>query len=238
MEPYIFHGLVLPDHVKLSVWDYFEFTHPSSGAVGRAKMSIVDNKIEVSVESDHPWKIYDLRNVAKYIVQSHLAMYSYLTGNVHEFSLTRVVSPSRGIDHLFEIDIPCIAELRKSVDVQEGMRKIKEKYATPGSMLLNRCFKDLASALNDADDTAFYCYRAIESLRLHCGVVHGIPETNKKAQWAKFHELAGCSEASVRVLEEAATPLRHGGVTGITDEEGALLYVNTWAIVDGYLKCV
>lgn len=238
MEPYLFRGVVLPEQAKLSLGFSLDFTHPPSGAVGRAKVEIIENQIGVSLHSDHTWNLYDLRNVVKNIVQSHLAMVSYLTGFAYEFSITGVVCPPRGIDYVFGIDIPCIVDLRKSVDVLESLRKIKARYTGPGGLLLNRCFADLVSAMNNADDTAFYCYRAIESLRLHCGVVHGLPDTDKPSQWIKFREVAGCDEATVRAIEEAAKPLRHGGVTWASDRERVALFLSTWAIVDGYLKCV
>lgn len=92
--------------------------------------------------------------------------------------------------------------------------------------------------MKHADDTGFYCYRAIESLRHHCAAVHGLSKANKSTQWDKFREVAGCSEETLHAIKVAADPLRHGEPSGVTSDDRAKLFTSTWDVVDQYLKRV
>lgn len=238
MEPYLFQGVVLPERAQLSLQFALGFSHLASGVSAEAKVSIVLNQVVVWVESEHNWDIFDLRNVVKNIVQSHLAMVGYIKGYAYEFQISRVVNQNRGIDYVFGIEIPCLAERGKSVDLQDALSKLRNKTLGPNGMFLHRCFSDLASSMTHADDTGFYCYRAIESLRHHCAAVHGLSTAEKSIQWEKFREVSGCDEQTLRAIKAAADPLRHGGVSGGSSDDRAQLFTSTWDVVDGYLKGV
>jgi hypothetical protein len=236
MEPYLFQGVVLPERAQLSLQLTLGFSHLASGVSGVAKVSIVLNQVAVWIESEHDWDIFDLRNVVKNIIQNHLAMVGYLMGYAYEFEVTRVLNQSRKIDYVFGIDIPCLAERGKSIDLQDALVKLRDKTIGPNGVFLHRCFSDLASSMKHADDTGFYCYRAIESLRHHCATVHGLFGADKLKQWEKFREVSGCSEETLRAIKAAADPLRHGEVSGINSEDRAKLFTSTWDVVDGYLN--
>lgn len=238
MEPYLFHGVVLPERAQLSLSFALQFTHVGSGLTGEAKVSIVLNQVAVWVESEHDWDIFDLRNVVKNIVQGELAMVGYLKGYAYESEITRVLHQGRGIDRVFGIDIPCIAKRGESVDLPEALSRLREKANGPNGVFLRRCFADLASAMRDADDTGFYCYRAIESLRHHCAAVHAVFAVNKSGQWEKFREVAGCDERTLRSIKAAADPLRHGVASAVSSKEREKLLTSTWEVVDGYLHGV
>lgn len=238
MEPYLFYGVVLPERAQLSLQITLGFSHLSSGINGEVKVSIVLNQVAVWVESAHDWDVFDLRNVVKTVVQSQLAMVGYLKGYAYDFEITRVLSQSRGIDYVFGIDMPCLAERGKLIDLQDALPKLRDKMVGPNGMLLNRCFSDLVSAIKHADDTGFYCYRAIESLRHHCAASQNLSAAGKSLQWKKFREVSGCEEQTLRIIKAAADPLRHGDVFGVGSEDRTMLLTSTWAIVDGYLNGV
>ena len=238
MEPYLFQGIVLPERAQLSLQFGLKFSHAALGVNAEAKVSIVLNQVAVWVESEHDWDIFDLRNVVKNIVQSHLAMVGYLKGYAYEFQISRVLNQDRGIDYVFGIDIPCLVERGKSIDLQEALLKLRDKTLGPNGMFLHRCFSDLASSMKHADDTGFYCYRAIESLRHHCAAVHGLSTAEKSTQWEKFREVSRCDEQTLRAIKAAADPLRHGGVSGASSDDRAKLFTSTWDVVDGYLNGV
>lgn len=69
MEPYFFHGVVLPERAQLSPQFALRFSHIASGVAGVAKVSIALNQVAVWVESEYAWDVHDLRNVVKNIVQ-------------------------------------------------------------------------------------------------------------------------------------------------------------------------
>jgi hypothetical protein len=238
MEPYLFSGVVLPERAQLSLSFSIGFSHVTSGITGEAKVSIVLNQVAVWVDSEHAWDIHDLRNVVKNIVQTHLAMVGYLKGYAYDFEVTRVLNQSRGIDYVFGIDIPCLAERGRSVDLQDALAKLGAKTVGANGLFLHRCFSDLVSAMKHADDTGFYCYRALESLRHHCAALHGQSNADKSRQWEKFREIAGCTEDTLRAIKGAADPLRHGQPAGTTSDDRAKLFTTTWEVVDAYLNGV
>lgn len=236
MESYFFQGVVLPERAQLSLQFTLGFTHFTSGVAGIAKVSIVLNQVAVWLESDYEWDIFDLRNVVKSLVQGDLDKIGYLKGHVYDFQITRVLNQSRSIDHVFGIDIPCLGERTKPDNLISELDKLRNKSMGPNGVLLNRCFNDLVSAMRHADDTGFYCYRAIESLLNHCAADNGQSSSGKSTQWEKFREVASCDQNTLLTIKKAADPLRHGGIVGITSEERAALLTKTWDVVDGYLK--
>jgi hypothetical protein len=210
------------------------FSHVASGVIGKAKVSIILNQAVVWVWSEHDWDIYDLRNVVKHLLQTELAIVGYLRGYAYDIEVTRVLNQSRHVDYVFGIDIPCISERNKSLDVGAELLKLRTKVTGPHGVFLHRCFNDLAFSMKESGDTGFYCYRAIESLRHHCAAVHGLSSGEKSKQWEKFREITGCDEQALRAIKLAADPLRHGGIGGTSSADRERLFNLTWDIVDRY----
>jgi hypothetical protein len=236
MEPYIFYGKILPERAQITLGFGLNFTHLVSSNIGIANVSIVLNQLAVTVQTKIEWNIFDLRNVVNNIVQSHLAMIGYLNGYAYDLEITRVLNSELKIDYVFGIDIPAISKPREGVDLASELEKLRMKSQGENGIFLNRCFKDLVSAMKDADDTGFYCYRAVEALRHHCAVVHNISEKDKKAQWEKFRSVSNTNEEKIRKLEGSAKSVRHGGVSGVTSHDRADLFKTTWDIVGAYIS--
>ena len=234
MEPYIFYGTVLPERAQLSLQCELEFSHVGSGVPGKAKLCIVLNQVVVWIESDYAWDIFDLRNVVKNIVQTQLAMVSFAKGFAYDFELTRAMNRERDIDYVFGVDIPVLAKRGENVDLGTELLLLREHSAGPNGVYVHRCLADLVSSMRNADDTGFYCYRAIESLRHHCAAVHQLTESSKPEQWRKFREVSGAEEETLRAIKDAADPLRHGQPAGMTSAERESLFTMTWDVVDGY----
>ncbi len=235
MQPYIFQGIVLPERAQLSLQFTVGFEHLSSGIKAAARVSILLNQVVVWIETEHDWDIFDLRNVVANIVQGHLQMVGYLKGFAYDFELTRVLNQERSTDYVFGIDIPCLAARGAEIDLSDALSKLRDKTFGTSGVYLIRCFSDLTSAMKHADDTGFYCYRAIESLRHHCAAINSLTEESKSIQWAKFREIAGCEEQILREIKAAADPLRHGQFVDSTSANRERLFTITWNTVDSYL---
>ncbi|WP_418647903.1 hypothetical protein ACNQFN_02870 [Thauera butanivorans] len=164
-------------------------------------------------------------------------MIGYLKGYAYDVEITRVLSREREIDYVFGIDIPCITNRNQDVDLNEALLQLRQKTTGEHGVFLLRCFDDLTSAMKHADDTGFYCYRAIESLRHHCAARNNLREANKVQQWQAFRDISGVEETSIRLIKAAADPLRHGE-PGTEAIDRAELFTTTWAIVDAYLSKV
>lgn len=235
METYLFYGKILPERAPISLSFGLSFSHFTSGETGKAEISIVLNQLSVTVHTEKEWNIFDLRNVVKHIVQTNLAMIGYIKGYAYDLEITRVLNSTLGVDYVFGIDIPAIAKPRESIDLASKLGELRAKTQGENGIFLNRCFNDLVSAMKDADDTGFYCYRAVEALRHHCAVVHNISEMDRKIQWEKFMEVSKVNEEATRKLENSAKSTRHGGVSDVTNADREDLFKTTWDIVDAYI---
>jgi hypothetical protein len=235
MDPYLFQGVVLPERAQLTVQFGLGFEHLGSGVKGVANVSIINNQIAVWVATDREWDVFDLRNLVRNIVQNDLAIIGFLKGYAYDIELTRVTNQSRNVDHVFGIDIPCIAERGKAIDLATALSRLREKTTGPNGVYLNRCVRDLVSAMKDAEDTGFYCYRAIESLRHHCAAVNSVSNADKAEQWEAFRRVAGSTEDDLRFVKVAADPLRHGQPGTLSGKEREELFLRTWQVVDSYL---
>jgi hypothetical protein len=239
VEPYLFYGVVRPERAQLSIQFALDFVHVTSGVNAHAKVSVILNQVVVWVGSDHKWDVHDLRNVVQNIVQSHLAMVGYLMGYAYECEITRILNQTQEIDYVFGIDVPCLANRVKGADLHEALMKLRSKAQGVNGLYLQRCFSDLVSAMKHADDTGFYRYRAIESLRHHCAALHGLAAADKSAQWEKFRAVSGSDEKVLREIKAAADPTRNGAVgSSVTNIDRAKLFTSTWDIIDAYVNAV
>ena len=235
-EPYLLEGLVLPERAQLKLQFQIGFTHLSTKIEATAFVSVILNQVAVWVDTDIEWDIYDLKNVVKQILQNELAIIGYLTGFGYEVEIRRILHRGRNIDCVYGIDIPYIEERNKGIDINAKITSIRKKIVGENGILLHRCFNDLVMAMKYPTDTAFYCYRAIESLRHHCGEKYGIDKEDKTTQWQKFRECVRCDEETINFVKRAAGPLRHGEITPVTSDDRVELFRRTWDIVDNYLE--
>lgn len=238
MTTYLFQGLVHPERAQITLQCSLEFSHLSSSEQATARISIVLNQIAVWIDTNVVWDIHDLRNVAKSIVSHELEVVGFIKGYAYDVEIRRVLNPEHGVDYVFGVDIPCIAERNREVDLAERIAMVRTKTTGPEGIYLHRCFSDLISAMKNADDTGFYCYRALESLRQHCIQKFGLDPEKKSEQWAKLRDLAGCNESVLREIKASADHSRHGGVVSVTSAQRQRLFLLTWDVVDGYLAGV
>jgi hypothetical protein len=236
METYLFIGCVLPERAQLSLEFGIKFVDLASKREATAKVSIILNQVAVTVQTEDERDIYDLRNIVKNVLQSHLAILGYIHAYAYDLEITRVINSARNVDYVFGIDIPGLADQIASFDKDGAVAKLREMSAGMTGVFIRRCLNDLVSAMKFADDTGFYCFRALESLRLHHAAVNGWSEKEKGIQWEKFRETIGYTEEQLAPLTKASKADRHGEVTAINGEERLGLLKLIWTIVEKYLQ--
>jgi hypothetical protein len=235
MDSYFFQGVVYPERAQLSLNAPLQYVSTKSGKSYEIRINILLNQVAVWMPTDEDWELFDLRNLVLYILRTHLSYVGYLTGFAYEVAITRAIHREKGIDYVFGIDIPILAERDRNVDVNAAIVKLMSLGADEHGVFLHRCMNDLVAAMKNAEDTAFYCYRAIESLRHHCAVRHGLKESRKTDQWRKFREITQMDEKPLRELEIAARGVRHGEPTRLTSDARGKILSTTWDIVDAYV---
>jgi hypothetical protein len=233
MTPYLFQGLVLPERAQVTLECGLRFTHLVTNVDAEARVSIVLNQIAVWIATETEWDIFDLKNIVKNILQNESALLGYLKGYAFEVELRRVLHPELEIDYVFGIDVPCVANRNENLDLGAKMAELRSKLIGSEGTILARCFNDLVMALKIPDDSAFYCYRAIESLRQHIAMTHKI--TTESGQWEKLRRMTKVDKNTLMGIKAAADPIRHGGIMSITGDDREKILITTWDIVDRYI---
>lgn len=236
MDVYYFQAKVLPERALISFEFSTVFSHYISGVRAKAKVSVVLNQVAIWVEAENEWNIFDLRNCVAYMLNMHFAARSFVTGCAYDFEITRVINREREIDYVFGINVVTVPNLAEDGDLEASIRALLQKVVGAEGLFLNRCFADFLSALKDVNDAAFYCYRAIESLRHHCAAINGLSNESKSKQWEKLRESAQCEESVLLSLKDAADPIRHGAIPDTKSQDQQHLLATTWKIIDSYTR--
>ena len=125
------------------------------------------NELSIWIESVDEWDIFDLRNVVRYLTQTEMALLSYLTGCAYRVEIVRVTCQEREIDVVYGIDIPCITNRKRDLNFNTALTLLKQLCIGESGVYFGRCMNDLLLAMHLPEDTAFFCYRAIEALKNH-----------------------------------------------------------------------
>lgn len=236
MHRYFFDGVVHPERAQIPDWRISaKFDHVASGHHATVDLRILLNQIAVWVTTDAEWPILDLRNAVKNFVQIEMDMLGYLVGNAYDVEMRRAICPELDLDLVFGVNVPCITELHKGVNLDARIAAMRPKLEKDSGAFLHRCLRDLITAMKEPDDVAFHCYRAIESLRHHCIAIRSLDPKDKPAQWSALREIAKCEESDTRLLEKAAQAPRHGAAEITTEADSVRLLTTAWKIADGYI---
>jgi hypothetical protein len=154
--------------------------------------------------------------------------------------ITRVLAPDENIDVVFGIDTPGIKLLNEQSKVELPHHLLIQLTTGKIGYLVHRFFTDFVLAMKHASDTAFYCFRSLESLRQHCALLNGLqPVTeNKSVQWELFRTLAGVSRDEIDPVREAGKGVRHGSYEPVTWTEREKVFTLTWSIAEKYFSAL
>jgi len=236
MIQYILKGVVMPERALLSITGSrsVELIHSGTGRTISVDLSIVLNQITVWVQSEFPWDLHDLRNIVLYHVNNVCACMAFAKGLAYEVDIRQVLNKEQGIDYVYGIEVPCIAERRKTEEeVTDLFNDVLRKRIGKQGIYINRCVNDLKMALSHSEDTAFYCFRAIESLRFYCEHAYAIAKESE--QWQKVASLSGYDRGYIEQIARWAGTERHGGAQYYSGDQRAEMLTKTWNVVEGFI---
>lgn len=130
------------------------------------------------------------------------------------------------------------------VEKQSVPADVMNHYAQQASANANirHALADMRSALSLSDDTPFYCYRALESLREEFVDAHDSRNNREKRSWERLRAALSINEDAAKELAALAKPRRHGGNRHVTHNDRVEWLTWTRAIVakfiDGYPGCL
>lgn len=210
--------------------------HISSGNKATVRARIIMNELSICVETPDEWDIFDLRNVILYLIQTEFALIGFLSGIYYTVEIVRILCEALKIDYVYGVGIDCIANRERELTFQVAFAQLKQLCVGENGLYFQRCMNDLLLAMKQPEDTAFFCYRAIESLKNHAIKTKGEPIKNPSAQWEYFRNAAGCTREEIEFIKREADRLRHSSDLFSKGEDRAALFTKTWNIVEGYIK--
>ncbi len=232
---YILIGIVHPERAQISIGPFeLKFFNPTTKNEGIIKLRILLNQITVYIYSSSEWDIFDLRNFVKQHVSDQLAIIGYLKGYAYDVEIKQILNEEKGINYVYGVDIPCIEERNQKKPLNECFNQIRILSYSESGVYIRHCFNDLSMAMRQPDDTAFYCFRALESLRQYCRIHFNIEKEND--QWKKLGDLSGTNKDDISFIRGKAFPSRHGDFVRITDEDRRSMFLKTWDVVDAFIE--
>jgi hypothetical protein len=237
MNIYHLQGVIHPRRAQIQN-HFFEakVTHASSGKTATIRARILMNELSVWVETPDEWDIFDLRNAVRYLIQTELALVGFLLGLFYTVEIVRVIYEALKIDVVYSLAIPCIANREKELSFQVALAQLTQLCVGENGLYIQRCMNDLLLAMQQPEDTAFFCYRAIEGLKNHAMEGQAKAPKNKSVQWEYFRNAAGCTREEINFIKTEADRLRHSADLLVKSEDRAVLFTQTWNIVEAYIK--
>lgn len=230
MPRVFFSGKVLPERAPLSVSEvHSQIVGIDGKAYATLSLNIWQNQITVAVESEEE-NLFTLRNLVRSEAEFVTSVAGFLLGYGYDIEITKAFGESLVPTQVFGIDIPVLSERAKGKDIGARVNAIFPLCFGEDAIFLRRCLTDLSFAIKRLDDTAFYCFRALESLRQSFE-----PNHSEADQWKAMSQAVGTTKCDMEPLRNHAFPARHGIPKPLTDEERQSLFLYTWSIVEKYI---
>lgn len=172
-----------------------------------------------------------MRNIIDDHIRAHLDFIGHKRGGLYHLDIVGSVVPDFSDYHFFGQSIPALAELKNNTVYGAGKFDIRldEIELVLGSVAIKLALADLRKAKDNAVDSGFYCYRAVESIRQEFGEVAG-------TAWEHLRDSLKVDRPYIDYFQRWANPRRHGKSVPISDGERKNALIIADEIVDRYIK--
>lgn len=223
-------GVVLPERATLNMSPFGSQILKEDGTPYLSvRIDLSANQVSARVETAEQ-NIYTVRNLVRKEVELFTDIAGFLMGHAYDVEIRMAAGPDLESPIVFGIDIPVLAGRATGRDFSGLASAILPLCYGPGAEHLRRCLTDIASAIKRPDDTAFYCFRALESLRHSFGA-----NLSESEQWKAMATAVDSNKEEMAELRDEALAARHGNHKSFTDESRAKHFSYTWSIVERYI---
>lgn len=211
---YIFSGLVHPQRAPLTLafpsGSGISFTHQESRISGSCSVQIYNNHVTVAFSTET--QIDDMltaRNMIADAVGLLVDSVSLLTVYHYSVELISVYDVANDSTQVFGIDCPGLS--------RDGWfpasNEVLQFFDVAGrNALYRRALTDFRLAQIVVSDTAFLCYRAIESILQNFAESKGISDKNTLAKLQVLYSELNVDSTAVEFLRDRSKMTRHGRV--------------------------
>lgn len=235
-QKYIFTGVIHPQRAMLqdrSLKVYFGMLgHPGKWYF---EARILCNQLVAYVTTDVYIDEYVLKSHVEGLINDELARLAFTLGYEFKLSLDRAINRESGLDRVFGIDNAYISEIMAEHDFEILNQKLRSMTVNAEGTFFSRALTDLKSALSNRDDAAFYCFRALESLRNHFNFVNELTP-NKDKEWVQFREFLNITrEDIISKVKVHSDAMRHGHPVYLDEGNYKSVLTTTWLWVLEYV---
>ena len=233
MKKLFFSGIIHPERLGLSIGTVEQELGTDGVLRGSMKFSISNGQLIAYVEWDNDREDYfTLRNIVQAAVEPMTNIASFLKGYAFGVEVVQIFDEELNKSQAFSNEIPSLVERNKKRELTE-VKAIYPLCCGPDGLYLRRCLNDLNLAIRHPDDTGFYCYRALESLKQFFGFLRA--EKDDRKQWQAMASVLGGKEEDIKPIKDLAFPARHGVPDPITDQQRKDIFLKTWDLVERFV---
>jgi hypothetical protein len=200
MQRYFFSGVVLPERAVMSVHDVHLSAYDNRGQELHA---VLNNQISIRIDTEETDPL-TLRNYARAEAEFFVNVAGFPMGHGYDVEVTKVFDQDLSVTHVFGIEIPVVAARAAGGDFNAAVNGIIPLCFGELGVFLRRALADLSFALKRLDDTPFYCFRGIESLRHSFGYEQQL--SSESEQWKAMAAAIGGSKTELEPLRAGRSP--------------------------------
>ena len=246
---YTFSGRVHPERTYVTLGPIPRCTIETrlADAVLVLDAHIVINNAQILVVANCHQKIEDLetlRNVIESVVQGAVDAFGYTEGRGYDVEITSVITSTGEQWTVFGVEIAAIQASKGDRPVTFG--ELYTLLTTPdqsqdetvsfGLMQLRIALGDLREAVRSPNLTAFFCYRAIETLRqCYLDPDKRDDEADRRDSWQRMGNELRIDRSWIGQIQEASILERHGSHKAMSGEQRVGLMLHTWKVVDRFI---
>ncbi len=234
MFTYILNGIVIPERAAVSIPNLsFKIIVPSLSRdfIG-LNISIQVSQISVVIQSQTEIRDYEtLKNYIQDTVAMTLDIYGYISGRAYDIEISSLTTPIKNENYIFGVGVSVLEK-----DISNRPKSYEEIIKLfRGNIKFEQQLKlallNFRLAIRNPADTAFYCYRAIESIAQSFKTSKNTELENN--EWNEFKEKLDINNKWImKMKKEHADQQRHGNSTYMSGEERVDMLKNTQIVID------
>ena len=230
MKRLLFTGVVHPERAWLTL-PKIDFPAVARGGIdiGSVSVSIVNSQIVVLIDVDNDdLDLLTIKNGIAHLVERFVGVFDYLNGYCHSIDIAQCVLPS-GEVVVFGVEHQVVSgRFAFSGDEYVGILNL-----TSGEegLFIQQSISDLSKAIKYPVDTAFYCFRAIETLKQYFK-----KNCSEKEAWKMLSRYVGKDREYSSVIRRFADNGRHGVHEDISGAERDEIIQKAFEIVDTFIN--
>jgi vacuolar-type H+-ATPase subunit D/Vma8 len=236
MQKAFFSGIIHPERALLNCEGVTITTdiHARSGErLGTISFSVILNQVSGVINNiKEGLDLYTIRNYLVQTVATFVNCIAFSKGYVYTVEIVKLQSAESDFTYVYGVDVPYLENRNLTKELTDIVELFNSCTGTDG-IYLKRAISDCVMAMRVPEDTGFYCYRALESIKQWFGTQFNL--SKDKEQWMKMAEELRGTQEDVKLIQHYAFPARHGIPLDVEDETRIEIFEKTWTVIERFI---